>query len=726
MDIRYDMATLRKIGHCITDVYVADSSVGTDPSTGKTYSANGETYPRNKGLFARRPFSKGEIVTISPVLAFPRAVIDSKKYASLLMNYCITSENSEIAFFPISYAAMINHMPANSANVQMMWYDWSQQRHGNRNRTSDSNTINPRHGQTADSLIGRREQTTTEGSMTKDFYSEVDGIHVQTKQMQYIDELQSISVEDLLTSPFAVLDLSFVAIADIAADQEIFFDYGSSWESAWTAHTNGDNHGGDSWDSVFRHYISAPKGFFPQSWFPSTEKNSRSISSDFIDGNPNKQIDTSDNGMTHSRTSKSKLIRSQHMEQLVFKQNGEVTDNSLHMEADNVRSVTNLSCDLFLAPSIIKGAGRGVFAGRKFRRMELVDRAATITISHDLTSSTQLNNYVFSTDDEGYDMIVLGPLSLFNHRQPNPSISHWWTDNTARDPGVNLQPYSTYTRTDCKVTKLVLVGEEMFSSYGEDDWFVERGIQLQSDHSETGGEYGQNFVENGRVSPDVLMQDGICLSDVYVDDSYVAGAPNLGLFANRDFLEGEVVTISPVIVIAKSLMMNSTKSNSIIINYSISYKNSAVVLLPIAHAGMINHMIDDFANIHIKWYDWMTKEAVNFNSRKNSGSANSTSSNTSTYENEILQKLLDLSVDDLVNAPFTLLDVAYVATKTIRKGEELFVSYGSDWENKYQDYLRIVGHDRFPNEARDSNDEKHLFREFIEAPDGLFPDKWQN
>ena len=67
------------------------------------------------------------------------------------------------------------------------------------------------------------------------------------------------------------------------------------------------------------------------------------------------------------------------------------------------------------------------------------------------------------------------------------------------------------------------VGEEIFTSYGEDDWFTARGIELKSEN-----EHGKfEDKSNNRYDLDELTNGAYpCLTDVFVDESNVPGAGN--------------------------------------------------------------------------------------------------------------------------------------------------------------------------------------------------------
>lgn len=67
-------------------------------------------------------------------------------------------------------------------------------------------------------------------------------------------------------------------------------------------------------------------------------------------------------------------------------------------------------CNAYLIPSLIPMAGRGVVSGKNYRKKQRIELVPTIAISNKVTSITQLQNYVFSTEEDDYDMICLGTL----------------------------------------------------------------------------------------------------------------------------------------------------------------------------------------------------------------------------------------------------------------------------------------------------------------------------
>ena len=111
--------------------------------------------------------------------------MDSARTPSVLMNYCIASAYSNITLFPIALAALINHSPASTANVQVDWYWW------NKDGTNEE-------------TMNRKMQT---------------------------------SLLDLSLKEAAQLDLQYIATRDIEAGEEILYSYGEEWQDAWSEYS---------------------------------------------------------------------------------------------------------------------------------------------------------------------------------------------------------------------------------------------------------------------------------------------------------------------------------------------------------------------------------------------------------------------------------------------------------------------------------------------------------
>ena len=101
------------------------------------------------------------------------------------MNYCIASAYSNITLFPIALAALINHSPASTANVQVDWYWWNK-----------------------------------------------DGTNEETMNRKMQTSLLELSLKEA-----AQLDLQYTATRDIEAGEEILYSYGEEWQNAWSEYS---------------------------------------------------------------------------------------------------------------------------------------------------------------------------------------------------------------------------------------------------------------------------------------------------------------------------------------------------------------------------------------------------------------------------------------------------------------------------------------------------------
>ena len=187
-----------------------------------------------------------------------------------------------------------------------------------------------------------------------------------------------------------------------------------------------------------------------------------------------------------------------------------------------------------------------------------------------------------------------------------------------------------------------------------------------------------------------------------------------GLFAAKDFQEGEIVTISPTMVIPKDeAEAVGYSTRSIIQNYCMSLPNiSSLVLFPFGLSALANHARGDRANIEPEWYWWDEEE-------KESKTA--------------------LSLEALRAAPFAQLDIAYRATRNISHGDELMFDYGDAWATAWTQHLgelnqwsmkrAWIEHAEANHEhpySRLGGSERPHFLSFIGAPDQLLLPHWQD
>jgi uncharacterized protein len=102
--------------------------------------------------------------------------------------------------------------------------------------------------------------------------------------------------------------------------------------------------------------------------------------------------------------------------------------------------------------------GRGVFATRRFRKGDVVERCPTIEVADDDVSG-RLGDYVFTSVKEGDVLLVLGNGMLYNH-SADPNVEYLQDDPTT---------------IVFKAVRTVKRGEELTIDYGE-EWWEERGL----------------------------------------------------------------------------------------------------------------------------------------------------------------------------------------------------------------------------------------------------------
>ena len=270
------------------------------------------------------------------------------------------------------------------------------------------------------------------------------------------------------------------------------------------------------------------------------------------------------------------------------------------------------SCSLYLAPSVVIPNNRGVYAGRSYNQGDIViDGAPTLLINERYTQNWSLNNYVFATGDDLYSMALISEAIIFNHKDAY-NTHHVWSEESPApireehmDETKVLETITTCTAVNFIASTDITSGQEIFTSYGSVDWFTARDIPyIDGDGNST--QCSDTVPTDGAAEPSscqhepkadssflgyknltLLHEVGVCISDVYVgySDEPMAGK---GLFAGRDFKKGDLVTISPVVLMNITDVIDAS-FDSVLLNYGYSCVDSDVFVYPLGSAGVINH-----------------------------------------------------------------------------------------------------------------------------------------
>lgn len=260
-----------------------------------------------------------------------------------------------------------------------------------------------------------------------------------------------------------------------------------------------------------------------------------------------------------------------------------------------------------------------------------------------------------------------------------------------------VEGHTTYPCSEYVTNRDIVPGEELFVSYvseGSNSWFDAREIYKHISADSNSLLY----------SMDELHEVGHCLSDVKVAKSNIPLAGK-GLFAKKDFKKGEIITISPALLLPKiEAQNNRLTSTQLVQNYAFAHPNSDFALFPIGLASLINHA--QVANVELELYWWDKNRLMKLQS-----------------ENVTLTELSNQR-----NAP---LDIAYKATSDIKQGEEITFHYGEEWVERWARHLGdlnnwLLEREQFkivnsfhelPSAKYNTVPQKTNFKSFIEAKD---------
>lgn len=334
-------------------------------------------------------------------------------------------------------------------------------------------------------------------------------------------------------------------------------------------------------------------------------------------------------------------------------------------------------------------------SGTTYSSGDALDLSETILIHDNLMKYPTFQNYATTAVHKNFANLIMGigsfirKLSLYNTERlvnaPDKLIHVPYPQTQA------LRPNTIQTEMLYFIKKRLVGGEEI----------TIRNDPKVSSGSKRGTPIKKVLNEPMKVSMEILQQKGICLTDVYVNISHIPLAGK-GVFSSRKFENGNLVTISPAIVVPKHLIRED--EISVLLNYIFSTNNTDLALLPVGTAGMINHGNSDQVNVEVRWYDWHGRDVMS------------------------LLDTMDIE-KELIGAKSARLFLGYYATRQILPGEELFISYGSKWEEEWKKYLNIMSLwlDLGKN---NTNGDKFLnapqFRHYIELPQQLVPSSFLN
>ena len=196
-------------------------------------------------------------------------------------------------------------------------------------------------------------------------------------------------------------------------------------------------------------------------------------------------------------------------------------------------------------------------------------------------------------------------------------------------------------------------------------------------------------------SLDWLKENGVC-----VFDGTITAAPTKiphaarGAYATRNINKGEVIAISPIVVMTRDDLKVSKSYNGgyqMLLNYAFGHADSSLLLLPTAPAvEYINNSVEK-TNVEIRW-PYNSSASV----RKLYGE--------NAWLDKPLSEVLEMSGK---------IAIEYIATKDIKKGEEILLNYGDGWDKSWNDFKAMHPYER-----------SGYFRREIGVPHDFYPESW--
>lgn len=361
-----------------------------------------------------------------------------------------------------------------------------------------------------------------------------------------------------------------------------------------------------------------------------------------------------------------------------------------------VSSEREEGCAYYLADSKVTGFGRGVVAGQHVQANETMFESITILVRNIIAMETMLAYYVFLDENEEFEIMMFGPMLLLNHAD-DENVDYNFSESPVNPPFlVKHYAFSTHTPFQTFSLRNISEGEELYTNYGW-QWFKDRRIKRRKPLLNTSSSYSIKELE----------KEGTCLTNIYVAESSLPFAGK-GVFAKKSFKKGDIVSISPALVLPRHVLVMEAE-HSVLMNYCVTSSeahegnHSDVAILPITEAAVMNHGAGEEVNVAMEWYKWERERDVDY--------------------------LSSWTASELEAAQFAPLTLKYYATRDIAAGDELFLSYGPEWEESWVDHLERMMEWHRTLSLLESlgknlsmlNTHPPQFRAFVGAPAGMFP-----
>jgi hypothetical protein len=181
-------------------------------------------------------------------------------------------------------------------------------------------------------------------------------------------------------------------------------------------------------------------------------------------------------------------------------------------------------------------------------------------------------------------------------------------------------------------------------------------------------------------STEWLEEHGTCADHIQAGPSTIKQAGR-GAFASRSLPEGTIVAQMPLVHISERRRLDmfnlefndddervpdreaGLMGSQLLLNYCLGHSESTLLLCPYGPmASMVNHNSGDKANVKLQW--------------------------GSPHRGNHMPELLNGSIEELESDATAKLAMELVAIRDIVEGEEIFLDYGDEWEQAWQEHVK--------------------------------------
>lgn len=166
-------------------------------------------------------------------------------------------------------------------------------------------------------------------------------------------------------------------------------------------------------------------------------------------------------------------------------------------------------------------------------------------------------------------------------------------------------------------------------------------------------------------SPEWLEKNGVCIDNIRPGLSSIQQAGR-GAFSSRSIKKGQVIAPMPLIHMDKAILRkfqgDREVNEQILLNYSFGHPKSSLLLIP--YTPFVS-----FVNNHVD------KNKVNAKLQWSQSDFHKKSWEDNTVDEIVLKNNVGLMLD-------------LVATRDIRENDEIFLDYGSDWDEAWEKHVK--------------------------------------